>query len=408
MILECQICGAPLRPDNNQCEHCGYMYKNDEPSVGIEASDLQSFEYRPLQFIGLSVIVFFCTMVFFFGAIFSFPLLALFIFISGMTPGIYLIAEGMNKRRLEVDEGAVRYFKHGVLKETISLPMLVQVTYEFYKSVESGGITRTLSFDRMGGKAIKLRIESMFKERQPAFDLFVAFMETWCKEMGIAFSRKVGLDVKGTTSKELDEMYKHYITPPRGDLKEWKRGMSNLLSLTICGFVAGFACFLPSLGGVTTMTSRLAMMGLIMLVVASCALFQVLDKGLNSKPLRPGKGDVGSVQDEIQKESSPKSRNFISTITGKVLLCMFLFSIATLSPVFFVNTRFTRGLWGIGMSQIAGTFIFIIFIVYLLEYNAKKKKSAVNILISWPTMTSLIFLLSLLAIVLGFIGWFIG
>ncbi len=308
----------------------------------------------------------------------------------------------MKKRRLEIDKDEVRFFKHGVLKDTISLPELGQVTYEFYKSVEAG-ITETLSFERREGKPIKFRIERSFKVSPPVFTRFVEFTEAWCKEKVVAFSRKVESDVKGATNKELDEMYKRYITPPSGDLRKWKRKRCVLLATFLILLFGLYASISPIFFQITSVTQRSFLVGLCILgPVALCAVCVLIDTWLNKKP-EPA-SDQGIKAYEMPQETSAGLSTKSRFTHAIVVILITAFVIAFMAPVWFVETRLTRVLFTIGFAEIIGVGPFLALIYVFVKPKTKSCETITNSVPKRSSYLSLIFLLMGLGFGLALFG----
>ena len=349
--------------------------------------------------VGFTILIAFCLL-------FTFPLSALFILLAGLVPGAYLIIEGMKKRKIEIDGGTVRFFKHGVLKGVVSRDELAQVTYEFYKSVEAG-ILEDLSFERRTGKPLKLRIERLFKERDPAFEEFIAFVETWCTEKGLLFSRKVGADVKGISGEELAEMYKRHKSPHTGTLNEWRKKLRALkASFSTLLILCLSAMFSPFLLGITSTTIRLFMLGFLILgPLVLYIMMYLIDVWLNKKP-EPVSG-YSTRTDELAREKSSGSgrksryRKAIGTSTLVGILATLMV------PVWVVESRCTRILFSIGFIEIIGLVPFILLLCAIEKPDRKSKNVNEKMLRTWRLGEAwLAFLLGLYSVILAFFGGF--
>ncbi|MBN2152530.1 MAG: hypothetical protein JW839_13845 [Candidatus Lokiarchaeota archaeon] len=273
---------------------------------------------------------------------------------------------------MELDEGAIRYYKHGVLDDVISLPALVQVIYEFYYSVE-GGISETLSFAREGGKPIKFRIERALKSRQPAFKKFVGLVETWCTARGIPFSRKLGADIKDVTSSRLDDLYKYYTTPARGDPKVWKRKLRGLQASCVFLLFAVLASTSPIFFEITSITRRLFMLGFIFLgPIALSILMVMIDYWLNKKP-EPASDPVTRA-DETCHESVVGLSKRPKLVKVAAMISIVALAMAFMCPVWFIENRLTRVLFTIGLLEFisVGPFLAILYCIW----KAPRKRGA--------------------------------
>ncbi len=246
---------------------------------------MEVFEYRRTALIGMAALFLLVAGCFDFLPL---PWNAVIIMATAI-PSVLLVYKGLKKIRVEVKPDSILIHEGRRMRYLIQATEVKEITYRITETLSADAgllVSRELAFVLKNGEKARLRVESMFKTQYLIMDALVARVETWCKKFHIEFTRimiPVSMEMK---AEEQAKKLRKYTAPPSGDLHDWQRSMARLLLFTIAGFVGGVACFMPSLGGVTPMTSVFALIGLCVLIIASCGLFKAMDKGLNQKPLK--------------------------------------------------------------------------------------------------------------------------
>jgi hypothetical protein len=258
-----------------------------------------TYEYRRIQHIGASLLIFIFTWIFALIPLSSFAWLTLVIGMAGSVPSIFLFRKGVKKITTYILPRSIEIYHAKELRHTMLASEVNAVTYEISESISDQGLSvlRDLKFSKKDGKTAELGIESMFKTHFVVLDMVAKRVEKWCKENGVAFSIIISLPKMYENSsesakiKEIDRVLKYTINQ-QGNPRTWRRRVGIFLSLTISEFAVGVACFLPSICKATLAihNEAIAGIGFFLIILGACSLFKVLDEVLNRKPIQwPGK-----------------------------------------------------------------------------------------------------------------------